>query len=504
MYSVKTTVLALCLVLMLIGIASAETIYVPTNYAKIQWAVNNASAGDTIIVLPGTYHENVFINKPLTLEAETPHTATIVAADNLESAIEISSSNVVVKGFNITGEGITAFCFLAPIGCNNVKIEDNNIYNCLCDEVYNGISVYGNNSYIKNNNIYNCSGDGIFIYGNNSYIKNNNIYNCSGDGIDLCGSNSYILNNYVYHCSYSGIEIYGNSNNSYIKNNNIYNCLGDGIEIYGNSNNSYIKNNNIYNCLWSGIDLCGSNSYILNNYVYHCSYSGINIHGNTSYIKSNNIYSCSNDGIDLWSNSYIVSNYIYHCRRAIWIYGNNNTIYLNKIVDCLIPVDTYLSDTNHWNSTEKLTYVYNDKTFTNYLGNYWCNYKGVDTNGDGIGDTPYVINSNNIDYYPLISPNISLATPTPNPHTNPHSHSTRINNTKTINNNSISRQHVYTGRLPHSEQRAGSKSLHQLSKHFNLCQLQGIQCIPDRIFDTRKWYLYLHWNKPDYVKPLKH
>jgi len=36
---------------------------VPDNYAKIQWAVDNASAGDTIIVRDGTYTENVDVKK---------------------------------------------------------------------------------------------------------------------------------------------------------------------------------------------------------------------------------------------------------------------------------------------------------------------------------------------------------------------------------------------------------------------------------------------------------
>jgi hypothetical protein len=46
-------------------------------------------------------------------------------------------------------------------------------------------------------------------------------------------------------------------------------------------------------------------------------------------------------------------------------------------------------------------------------GNYWSDYNGTDTyNGpyqnltgsDGIGDTPYVIDANNIDHYPLMNP----------------------------------------------------------------------------------------------------
>jgi len=37
-------------------------------------------------------------------------------------------------------------------------------------------------------------------------------------------------------------------------------------------------------------------------------------------------------------------------------------------------------------------------------GNYWSNYTGYDANDDGIGDTPYVIDANNRDKYPLMSP----------------------------------------------------------------------------------------------------
>jgi hypothetical protein len=38
------------------------------------------------------------------------------------------------------------------------------------------------------------------------------------------------------------------------------------------------------------------------------------------------------------------------------------------------------------------------------MGNYWAGYNGTDADGDGIGDTPYIIDENNIDHYPLMYP----------------------------------------------------------------------------------------------------
>lgn len=36
-------------------------------------------------------------------------------------------------------------------------------------------------------------------------------------------------------------------------------------------------------------------------------------------------------------------------------------------------------------------------------GNYWSNYNGSDVNGDGVGDTPYVFDVQNVDRYPLMT-----------------------------------------------------------------------------------------------------
>jgi len=97
------------------------------------------------------------------------------------------------------------------------------------------------------------------------------------------------------------------------------------------------------------------------------------------------------------------------------LYSNNNIIYLNNFINNTDQAYSYAS-TNIWNSTGKITYTYKGKTYTNYMGNYWDDYTGSDADEDGIGDTPYSIDSDK-DNYPLIEQfeNYFVETPTPTP-----------------------------------------------------------------------------------------
>ncbi len=83
----------------------------------IQSAVNNANNGDTIIVSPGSYRENInFLGKAVTLRSQDPNNPSIVAATiidgnqpadpNKGSVVTFSSgekNNSVLTGFTITG-----------------------------------------------------------------------------------------------------------------------------------------------------------------------------------------------------------------------------------------------------------------------------------------------------------------------------------------------------------------------------------------------------------------
>jgi parallel beta-helix repeat protein len=52
-------------------------------------------------------------------------------------------------------------------------------------------------------------------------------------------------------------------------------------------------------------------------------------------------------------------------------------------------------------------------------GNFWSDYEGADANKDDVGDTPYVIDDNNTDNYPLMAPLTVPPSPSPEPQPEP-------------------------------------------------------------------------------------
>ena len=138
--------------------------------------------------------------------------------------------------------------------------------------------------------------------------------------------------------------------------------------------------------LWcSGIWL-NSNNCIISNNTFEDNAIGIWTHppsGTDNTIRNNNFASSSEKSPS----------------TALYIESSGNKIYLNNFFIGTMGGGSYFSTL--WNSPSPITYIYNGNTFTSYLGNYWDDYSGSDTNADSIGDTPYPIDSDR-DNYPLM------------------------------------------------------------------------------------------------------
>jgi parallel beta-helix repeat protein len=149
---------------------------------------------------------------------------------------------------------------------------------------------------------------------------------------------------------------------------------------------------------------CQYNNIYMNTIINHivgieCDISSNNsIYGN--YIADSNV------GISL-SGSYqnrIYQNNITECGWAVSIRGSNNAFYHNNFVE------------NSQQVSIRHTYLFTSDIITEYStnntfdlgyplgGNFWSDYNGTDNNVDGVGDTPYIINEDNQDNYPLMEP----------------------------------------------------------------------------------------------------
>ena len=101
-----------------------------------------------------------------------------------------------------------------------------------------------------------------------------------------------------------------------------------------------------------------------------------NIHG---------IYMCGSA-----NNTVTRNNITRNAANGIYLYhSQNNRFFHNNFIDNTTPVYDVGDPSNSWDNGAE--------------GNHWSNYNGTDTDGDGIGDAPYVLDGNNQDNHPLVN-----------------------------------------------------------------------------------------------------
>ena len=270
------------------------------------------------------------------------------------------------------------------INTDNVTIVGSTISNN-----YYGVRIYdSSNVTIANNTISNNNWHGVHIYGSSNVIMtgnallNNTIY-VDGSEDQLASysiDESNTINGYPirYLFNVSSININGGTWGEFIiaysHNINIFNVNTFGMQILY-SHNMTISGSTILN--YNGVIIETSNNIIIiNSTIYNNNYNSKNFDFSS--------------GAYIWhSNVTITQCNFVNYNRALYIRDYSNVlIYLNNFINNKNPpIDE------------------GNTSFDNGVyGNYWDNYNGTDANGDLIGDTPYQIDDDSIDNYPLMAP----------------------------------------------------------------------------------------------------
>ena len=251
--------------------ASAKIIHVPADSSTIQKGINGAVNGDTVLVSPGTFAENInFLGKAITLASHyiiDEHNSTLIDSTvidgimltrHLDSGSVVTfvsgeDSNSVLTGFTLIGgngtlrrntsggkverRGGGIYCYgSSPLITNN-KIMDNHIASEGVDyEEGGGICCFSSNARIRNNLILSNScgqsfGGGIFLWGSHPdlgkpIIVNNTIVGNDGGGIVVQGTYPNISNNVIAsNINDGGINFISPPGTSIISYNDVWNNL---------------------------------------------------------------------------------------------------------------------------------------------------------------------------------------------------------------------------------------------------------------------------------------
>jgi parallel beta-helix repeat protein len=364
----------------------------------------------------------------------------------------VTIKNLQINGFN-TGIKLRNSTNNAIIGCttnsielfasNNNTITGNNFGTIL-------LTAASKHNSIISNDIAN-SRYGIKIeWSPTNIFRYNSIINCTyplmiddcistdEDWIQFIDSSNTIDGKLIYYLVNRNDEVFEASDFPEVRYLAFVNCTRITVEnltlvdvlqgiILVQTTNSTITNNTVADN-WYGVNLLRSfDNTIIGNNVTNNS-CGIFLNGPSNNTIIGNSITANNDGIrfDGCSNNTIIGNTLTNNKRGIYLYVSpNNTIVGNLIQNNSVGLefgslytrssDNLIYSNNLIGNVNQVVYSYvlwgagaSNIWDNGTTGNYWSNYNGTDNDGDGVGDTPYVINENNQDNYPLIVPvNIS-------------------------------------------------------------------------------------------------
>ncbi len=313
-------------------------------------------------------------------------------------------SGIYIRDSDVYVEIVECSCILSTsileagirlFNCSNIKI-----INCTSQNNEQGIMLEGisHNNTLSGNIVRYNDYEGIILYSsaNNTISENIVSYN-TGDGIDLeTSSGNSLFGNTANNNGYVGFFLSSSDNNTLSGNTAISNHR-DGFLLQSSDNNTILDNTVNYNTDYGIRQITSSYNILIGNLASYNTHYGIFLSGSNYITLSNNTASNNVVGFCLSSSDNNIlseNNASFNTQDGIYLYSSSgNTLFGNTFSENSINEVKIESDSvNSWDNG---TY-----------GNYWGDYQEkcpTATNNLTIWDTPYQINVDNIDNFPLVT-----------------------------------------------------------------------------------------------------
>jgi nitrous oxidase accessory protein len=327
---------------------------------SIAAAISAARAGDTVRVAPGSYRENLVIDKPLTLEGVGKP---VVSAGGHGDVVRVRAKDVTISGLALRDSGANldaqnAGVYIQP-GSDRARVADcdlaGNLFGIWLEESADA-TIERNTIVGRRDLVSPDRGNGIQVYNTQGSRVIGNTVSFTRDGIYVDYSRHALFRGNRLHDVRYGTH-YMNTNDSTWEDNESWHNRG-GLALM-EVRKLVVRGNRAWGNEEHGIMLRTIQDSLIENNVVAGNDRGFFIYDAEFNTVRGNLVIGNRSGVQLTAGS------------------SNNTVDGNDFIDNQDQVEFVASKDVEWGRSQP---------------NYWSSYRGWDQDGDGRGDTLYEAN----------------------------------------------------------------------------------------------------------------
>lgn len=257
--------------------AWAATRTVPTSPGcdTIQDCVNTSDDGDTVLIKPGEYRENVIVDKDLTITGAAGNKCKAPQRVIVDGTLAPDTSGDV---FTVTADGVT-------IRCLKVRNADDGIF---ADGVVGGDDLSLNNLIVEA-----TADDNIAVTGDGLRLERSQLLASGDSALDLDGADGRIVGVTARGHNGGCIDIAGDNNR--VEGSRMERCE-DAPGIFIDGNDGQAIDNTTTSTDGAGVDIEGDDGRAVDNTITSTNAAGVDIDGAAPRATGNNTSTTELDG----------------------------------------------------------------------------------------------------------------------------------------------------------------------------------------------------------------